>query len=176
MTRKITVIALILILCAAMGASAFEQKSKTFPWMASYNGNGQLNLYASIGYLGWFNISAGPEIIIANFDLAGIPLEFGVMARANIGLGLGDVVWGVAGMASLHWGVDFGAPWKFDWYIAAGLGFGTTWTLFNGFGVGLAFASFDGFVWQFSDKIGLLLDYGYIGYASSWGIGIKLAL
>jgi hypothetical protein len=183
MKRKIFVIALVLILFATLGVSAYEKKSKTFPWMASFNGNGQLNLYAGVGFYGYgIDVSAGPEIIIANFDLGGIPLEFGVMARGIIGFSsffgyASWIDWGVAPMASLHWGVDFGSIWKFDWYIALGLGiYGSTGTYYFGNAVGFGFASFDGVAWHFADKIALLLDYGYVGYVGAFGIGIKLSL
>lgn len=184
MTKKIIVIALVLALFATLGASAYEKKSKTFPWMASFNGNGQLNLYASVGFYGYgIDVDVGPEIIITNFDLGGIPLEFGVMVRGMIGFSslfgyASWIDWGIAPLATLHWGVDFGSIWKFDWYIGLGLGIsGSTGTYYlGGTNIAFGFATFDGFAWQFSNNLALVLEYGWVGYVSAFGIGVRLNL
>ena len=183
MAKKISVIALILILCAAMGAFAFEQKSKTVPWLASLNGNGQLNIYAGAGFYGLgIDVEGGAEFIITNFDIGPIPLAFGVQVRGGVGFsslfGVSWIDWGVGPLASLHLCADWGSIWKFDWYIGLGLGIsGSTGTFYIGQNpIFLSFASADGVAWMFSNNIGLLLDYLYIGNLSSFGVGVKIAL
>jgi hypothetical protein len=184
MSKRIIAVSLVLILFGALGAFATEQKSKTFPWMATYDRTGQLNLYASVGWYGYgLDVVVGPEFIISSFDLAGIPLSFGVSMRGMVGFGsfLGYAAWidwGVAPLATLHWGVDLGSILKFDWYAGLGLGIngttGTYWAWPGGIGFG--FASFDGIAWHFSDNLALVLEYAYNGYASMGGIGVELSL
>ncbi len=182
MKRRILVgIVLALLLCSTVGAFA---ASKPFPWLASHNKPGQLNLYGSVGFYGFgIDINAGPEIIIGQFDIGGIPLEWGVMARGLVGfstfLGYGSWIdWAVAPAATLHWGVDFGDPWKFDWYIGLGLSIsGSTGTYYVGSGtVGFGFATFDGVAWQFSKNLAVVVEYGYTPYMSAAGVGVKLSL
>jgi hypothetical protein len=87
--------------------------------------------------------------------------------------------WGVAPLVALHWGINLGKPWRFDWYAALGLGvFGGTYQnfFFNANPVGLGFASYDGVSWLFSDNLALMLEYGYIGWTSVFGIGLQLKL
>jgi len=184
MKRKVVVVfVLALFLCAAVGAFAFEQKSKTYPWMASFNKTGQVNLYAAIGYyyVG-FDVSGGAESILGNFDISGIPLEWGIAARGLIGFGsfagyASWIDWGAAPMVTLHWGVDFNGPWKFEWYIGLGLGlYGTTGTYYSFVGSGpfFGFASSDGVAWHFADNLSLIIDYSYVGWTSVYGIGLKV--
>jgi hypothetical protein len=184
MKRKLVFgLVLALLLVSASGVfAAGEQKSKEFPWMASYNKPGQFNVYAAVGFYGYgIDINAGPEIIFAKFDPAGIPLSLGGTVRGLVGFssffGISWIDWAIAPMVTLHWGVDFGSIWKFDWYIGLGLGIsGTTGTFYNYSGVGFGFASSDGVAWHFSDSFALIFDYAYTYYMSSAGIGIKLAL
>jgi hypothetical protein len=185
MKRKIVVVlALALMVVSTFGAfAAGETKSSTYPWMASFDKPGQLNLYAAVGFYGYgIDINVGPELIFAKFEPAGIPLELGGTVRGLIGfssfLGYTSWIdWAVAPMVTLHWGVDFGSIWKFDWYIGAGLAIsGTTGTYWGYNGVGFSFASSDGVAWQFSNNFALIFDYAYTWYMSSAGLGIKWAL
>jgi hypothetical protein len=185
--KKIMSVALVILLAASVGAFAKETKpSKTFPWMVSYNQPGQLNLYASVGWYGLgIDLSAGPEIILGAFDIAGIPLEWGVTVRGLVGFAsffgyASWVDWGVAPMASLHWGVDFGGPLKFDWWAGLGVGIsgstGTYYSYLSSGPIGIGFASFNGGAWQFSDNFALIAEYAYTGYVSVAGVGIKMNL
>jgi hypothetical protein len=188
MKRKIFVgLVVAMLLVGTVGAfAASETKSTVYPWMASYNQPGELNLYAAVGFYGFgLDLDVGPEIMITKFDLAGIPLELGATVRGLVGFGtfLGYaswIDWGVAPMVTLHWGVDFGAPWRFDWYVGAGLSIsGTTSTYssyYTGSGVQFGFASSDGVAWHFSKNLALIVDYTYTYYISTAGVGIKLAL
>lgn len=184
MKRKIVpLIAIALLLGSAVGAFAYEQKSKVYSWMASFNRTGQLNLYAAVGfyYVG-FDVDGGPEVILANFDVGGVPLQFGVMARGLIGFGsfagASWTDWGVAPMATLHWGIDVGNPWKFEFYIGLGAGIwgttGTYYTAFSGAGPFFGFASADGVAWHVSENISIIIDYAYTGWVSVYGVGVKL--
>jgi hypothetical protein len=184
MKKKIVVgLVLALMLASTFGAFAAETKSKQYPWMASYNTPGHVNVYGAIGYyFGGLPFTGGAEFIIGKFDLAGIPLEWGVMAQAILGFDSyysGGIDWGVAPLASLHWGVDLGKPWKFDWYIALGLGlFGGSYQtfFFTNAPVGFGFASYDAVIWELSDNIGIMLEYGYIGWTSVYGVGVTFKL
>jgi hypothetical protein len=183
MKKKIVVtLVLVLMLVGTFGAFAAETKSRTYPWMASYNDPGHLNVYGAVGlYYGGLSFTAGAEIIISKFDIAGIPLEFGVMGQGILGFDnyyASGIDWGVAPLASLHWGWDFGKPWRFDWYVALGLGIygGPYQSAIFGNSVGFGFASYEGFIWELSDNLGLMLEYGYIGWTSVYGVGVTLKL
>ena len=185
-TSKVVSLIIVLMLVGTLGAFAAEKKSKTFPWMASFDSAGQLNLYGSVGFYG-LGISAdvGPEIVLGNFDIAGIPLAWGAMVRGVVGFSSAFgyaswIDWAAAPMLTLHWGVDFGAPWKFDWYFGFGLSIsGSTGTYYTGLGggaIGFGFANFDGVAWHFADKFALVAEYAYTPYISAGGVGIKWAL
>ncbi len=174
MKRKIVAVVLVLLLAVAFGAFAKETKpSKQFPWMASFNQPGQVVLYAAAGFYGFgFDLLGGPEFIIGAFNLGGIPLEWGVTVKGMVGFAsfLGYASW-------VDWGVDFGSPWKFDWYIGAGLGIsgstGTYYKFLGGAGPWFGFATSDGVAWHFSDNFALIADYAYTGLVSVYGIGVK---
>jgi hypothetical protein len=183
MKRKILVgLVLALLLCSTVGA--FAATPAPFPWLASYNKPGQLNLYGSVGFYGFgIDANVGPEIIIGQFDIAGIPLEWGAMVRGLVGFSsyfgyASWIDWAVAPAATLHWGVDFGGALKFDWYIGLGLSIsGSTGTYYSGSGsIDFGLASFDGASWQFSKNLALVVEYGYTSHISAGGIGVKLSL
>lgn len=185
MKRKILGLVILILFCASFGAFAYEKKSKEFPFMASYNKAGQLNFYVAAGFYGvGFEVAAGPELIIQEFDVGGIPLEWGVTVRGMAGfggyLGYSWFDWGVAPMATLHWGVDLGDIWKFDWYIGAGIGISGTIGDYYYWGtegaVRIGFASFNGVAWQFSDNMAVIVDVGYAGYVGVYGIGVRFNL
>jgi hypothetical protein len=171
--RILFAVAIVLLVAGAAGAFA-ETKSKTFPWMASYDKAGQLNVYAAAGFYGYgLEVNAGPEFMIQQFDLGGIPLSWGVTVRGVVGLDLFynlGLSWGVGPMAALHWGVDFGKPWKFDWYVAMGIGVGSGYGLLP-----VGFATADGIAWHLTDKLAVIADYAYVGISTA-GIGVKLTL
>ena len=179
--RIVVVLAVVLLLVSTVGAFAFEQKSKTYPWMASFDKTGQLNLYVAGGfYLYGFALGVGPEVILGNFDISGIPLEWGLTAQGVFGFGsfagFGSWVdWGVAPMITLHWGIDLGGPLKFDWWGGVGLGlYGTTGTYtFSSAGPFFGFAGTGGVSWQFSQNFALILDSEYVGWTGIYGVGIK---
>ncbi|HET6487672.1 MAG TPA: hypothetical protein VFH83_14690 [Spirochaetia bacterium] len=180
-------VAALLVFGTAGAFAAGEVKSTTFPWMASFDQPGQLNLNVSAGFYGLgIDVNVGPEFIIGKFDIAGIPLSWGATVRGLVGFssffGVSWIDWAAAPMVTLHWGVDFGAPWKFDWYVGAGLSIsGTTGTYYSTLGlaqgaVGFGFASADGVAWHFSNNIALLAEYAYTPYVSTAGVGVKFAL
>ncbi len=181
MKRKILV-ATVLALLIGSAVGAFAATPAPFPWLASYNKPGQLNLYASAGFYGYgVDVNAGPEIILGQFDIGGIPLEWGAMVRGLVGfsslLGYANWIdWAVAPVATLHWGVNFGGPWKFDWYVGLGLGISGSTGTYYGSSIGFGFATFDGGSWQFSKNIALIVEYGYTQYMSAGGIGVKFSL
>ena len=115
-----------------------------------------MNLYASVGFYGLgIDLNVGPEIIIGKFDVAGIPLLWGATVRGLIGFAsffgyASWIDWGVAPMATLHWGVDLGSIWKFDWYVGLGVGIsgstGSYYTYLNNSSIGFGFASSTGFL------------------------------
>ncbi len=178
--RVVIVLVVVLLLCSSAGVFA---AAKPASWMTSFNKDGQLNVYGSVGFYGFgIDINAGPEITIGHFDIAGIPFEWGAMVRGMVGfssfLGYTSWIdWAVAPAVTLHFGADFGSPWRFDWYAGLGLGIsGTTGTYYNYTGVGFGLASFDGVAWHFSNNLSLIVEYGYTYYLSTAGIGLKLNL
>jgi hypothetical protein len=183
MKRRIVVgLVIALMLVSTFGAFA---ASNPFPWMVSHNKPGQINVYGSVGFYGLgIDINAGPEIIFGQFDIAGIPLEWGAMVRGMVGfagwLGYSWIDWAVAPAVTLHWGIDLGGALKFDWYLGLGLGItGTAGSYYTGYGsnsVGFGFATFDGVAWQFSKNIALIAEYGYTSYMSTAGVGVKFSL
>ena len=166
---------LVFMLAATLGGFAADT---SVSWMTSYNKTGHVNVYAGAGfYYGGLNITGGAEYIIGNFDIGPVPLEWGIMAQAILGFSnyayASGLDWGAAPMVSLHWGTNFGGLARFDFYISAGLGIfgGAYWAYYNG-PVGFGFASYDGVTWMFSKDLGLLLEFGYIGWASTGAVGI----
>jgi hypothetical protein len=174
--RIILVSVLVLLLGTAMGAFAAD---KDYSWMTSYNKPNHLNVYAGAGlYYGGFNVTGGAEYIISDFEIGPVPFEWGIMAQAIVGFSnyayTTGIDWGAAPLASLHWGINLGGGAKFDFFVSAGLGVfgGAYWAYYNTGAVGLGFASYEGAMWMFSNNLGLLLEYGYIGWASTGAIGI----
>jgi hypothetical protein len=175
--KKILLIALLVV----MAMSSFAATTSTQPWAKSFNKDGQLNLYASVGY--WYGIdgSVGLELILGEFNLGGVPIDYGIMGRGVIEMwnyfGLSGLYWGAAPTFAVHLGLT-GAPVEF--YASAGIGFngysysGVYNDLYPGFNIG--FASFDGMMWHFSDKFAFLVEYGYVGLASVWGVGLEIGL
>ena len=186
MKKRVLLIAVfIILLCSTIGAFAYEQKSKAYSWMASYDRTGQLNLYASLGlYYYGFDVGGGPEFILGNFDVSGIPLEWGIAVKGLVGFanfgGFTWTDWGVGPLATLHWGIDGGGPLKFDFYFGLGLGIAGSSANYGyypyGSGIGVGFASADGVAWHFSENISAILDYSYFGFYSLWGIGLRFNL
>jgi hypothetical protein len=165
MRKRILVFAvLVLLLCAGAGGFAAEKSV-----MTSFNKPGHLNVYAGAGlYPGGFNVTGGAEYIISDFQLGSAPFAWGLMAQAILGFAnSSNLDWGVAPLASLHLGTNFGGLAKFDFFISAGLG------IYSG---GLGFASYDGVTWMFSSNVGLLLEYGFVGWTSTGAIGVILKL
>jgi hypothetical protein len=183
MKSKVLILTLILSICCA--GLAVADGNSAFPWAVSYNKDGQLNLYGAVGLYGFWGVeaSAGAEMILGQFDIAGIPLDWGVAARAIVNLPLFTgygfwIDWGAAPMATLHLGTDFGGIWKFEWYIGLGLGLYGSTSTYSGwwsppFGIG--FGTVDGVAWRMTDNLSIIVDYAYIG-TSSYGIGVELKL
>jgi hypothetical protein len=175
--KKIAVgLVLVFLLVGALSVSADAP-------FASYNKPGHLNVYGSVGFYGiWgLELSAGAEWILGKFDLGPVPLEWGVMARGVIALplflGSGWIDWGAAPLASLHTGFNLGKSLEFDVYVSLGLGlYGTTGTYYVWDPVNFGFASFEGISWKLNDKFFLLGEYGYVGYASVYGVGVVVKL
>ncbi|MBP8990569.1 MAG: hypothetical protein KBG82_01170 [Spirochaetes bacterium] len=51
---------------------------------------------------------------------------------------------------------------------------GNYYSEYNDFEIG--FAAVSGVSWYFSKNMGLILEYAYIGWVSTWGIGITMKL
>jgi len=106
--RVAGIVATIVLLFVATGAFAFEQKSKTYPWMASFNQTGQVNIYAAVGlYYYGYDLGGGAELILGNFDVSGIPLEWGLAVKGVDGFasyfGTSWIDWGLGPLVTLHW-------------------------------------------------------------------------
>ena len=59
--RLVGIIAIAVLLIAASNAFAFEQKSKAYPWMATFNKAGQVNIYAAVGFY-YYGIDVGADL------------------------------------------------------------------------------------------------------------------
>jgi len=180
--KRIACIVFAALLASSAMAFANETKSSQIPWMASFDHGGDLNFYGTVGlsYYG-LSASAGPEFMINQFDAGGVPLSLGIMVRGVATFasyyGYNWISWGAAPAVSLHWGVDFGGPAKFDLYAALGLGiYGFSQAFLNYSTINFGFAFFSGIAWHFSDAIALIIDSGYVGWAYEYGIGLKLKL
>jgi hypothetical protein len=130
-------------------------------------------------YWGGLDVAVGAEYIVGQFDIGGVPLEWGIMAQGILGFATSfgynnGIDWGIAPMGSLHWGTNFGGMSKFDFFVSAGLGIygGSYWTYWNSGALGFGFASYEGVIWMFSNNLGLLAEYGYIGWTSTGAVGI----
>ncbi len=186
MNRRIVLAAaVVLLMLSAVGAFAFEQKSRAYPWMASFDRTGQVNLYAAVGFYYYgIDVGGGPEFILGNFDVSGIPLEWGIAVKGLVGFanfgGFTWTDWGFGPLVTLHWGIDGGGPLKFEWYGGLGLGISGSTANYGyysyGTGTGFGFATADGLAWHFSENISLLLDYSYFGFYSLYGVGLKFNL
>ena len=178
---KHRVIVLSLVLAALATVPAFAAKADSI-LETEFNKPGQVNLNAGarLGFGSLFGLGAvvGGEYILTKFDIPKFPLEFGIAARAYLGFpGFRSFDWGVAPMATLHKGFDFGPNAQFDLYIGAGVGFGGDT---GGYGIGIGFATFDGLAWRLTDNLWLMVEYGGIyGWQVSTtmtNIGVRFVL
>jgi len=151
---------LVVLVLAAVATGAFAQDV-----FASYNEPGDFNLYASIGYIYDLEVSVGAEYILGEFALGPLPFDWGLELRGQFEFDFyGGFYYGLGALATLHTGLSV-VPLEF--YVALGLG----WNNWNF----LRLASYNGLTWWFSDKMGLLLEGGYVGW-SFWGIGLEFKL
>jgi hypothetical protein len=144
------------------------------PWMAVYNKAGDINLSVGVGNVGWYygvGASFGAEYVIGAFDIANIPLQYGIRLQGNAGFDLywNDIYWSAAPQAVLHFGTKFNG-YKLDWYGAAGFGaYG-----YDGYGPYWRFSESEGVTWFLNDKTALTLDATYTGYYSETiGVSFK---
>jgi hypothetical protein len=166
MKRRIIVgLVIALMLVSTFGAFA---ASNPLPWIVSYNKAGQLDLTLTGGY-SWYGFGAnvGAELFLGQFDIAGIPLSWGITAKGSAGFGGYGIGISAGALATLNIGFDFGSIWKFESFVGIGLGvLLDTWGSSSPFGIGLA-QNF-GWTWWFSKNIGLTAEQGYID-AFLWG-------
>ena len=160
-----------LVLC--MATVAFAQSMSD--WAESFNQKGHLNAYVSAGlWVGGIDVTGAVEYIAGEFDIAGIPFDWGVEARALVGFdvfyGFNDMYWAAGPLATLHMGLK----WGLDVYTAVGLGLygGSYWLNPVNFG----FASFGGVSYKLSKNLFLLLEGGYIGNNGVSGLGVVIKL
>jgi hypothetical protein len=151
---------LVVLVLVAVAAGAFAQDVFT-----SYNEPGDFNLYASLGYYYNLEASVGAEYIIGEFALGPLPFDWGLEARGQFDIGFGgSFYWGAGALATLHLGLSV-VPLEF--YVALGIAY-TNW-------YGIYLASYNGMTWWFSDKIGLLVEGGTVGWGF-WGVGLEFKI
>ncbi len=67
-----------------------------------------------------------------------------------------------------------------EFYVGAGVGFygygASAGAAVIGEAFNIGFASVDGIIWHLSETLGIISEYGWIGGASIWGIGVELQL
>ncbi|RPJ08599.1 MAG: hypothetical protein EHM28_03855 [Spirochaetaceae bacterium] len=177
--KKRFLIGIALMLLAAVGLFA---QTPVQSWAKSYNRDGQIDLYASVGYWLGICVSATGEYVIGEWNIGGIPFDYGVQVMGIFENYSTDILtetfsvnyWGVAPMFAVHMGLS-NAP--FEFIVAAGLGFYGYMTDEpslddQGFG-GIGFATSETAIWYFADNMGLLVQFAYVGATSIWGIGIR---
>jgi len=186
MKKRIMFLAmLVLLVLSSVSAFAFEEKSRAYPWMASFDKTGQLNIYAAVGfyYVG-YDVTGGLEFILGNFDISGVPFEWGIEGRGLVGFasvsGFGSWTdWGAAPLVTLHWSIDGGGLAKFEFYVGLGLGLygtGGTYYTFTGYGPFFGFAGNGGVAWHFANNFALILDSAFVGWTGTVGIGLKVSI
>ena len=153
-----------------------------------YNEPGQINLTGVVG-LNTFGLSVGVGAELIMGDLIFIPefpMEWGLAARGLFGFYLFDsysgIDYGAAPLATLHKGFSLGDGLEFDITLGFGLGlYGYSYTWDYGIGeynysepIKFGFASFDSLSWKMKEDLWLTLEYGYVGWKSIYGIGVRL--
>lgn len=160
----------------------FAQSSEKI--FESYYKNGQLSIYASVGWWWGITISGTAELILGEWNIADVmPVDYGIAAKGIFEtwsyFGYSETYIGIAPMFMMHTGfADIGI----DYFVGLGVGF----ALYNSsdnyyyfyyrkpFEIG--FAATSGVVYYLSKNFGLILEYAYIGWVSIWGVGIQLKL
>lgn len=175
MIRKMPIVVLLCVASVSFAAEA--------PWAASWNRNGQINVYVSAGidYLSYgfategigAVVALGAELVIGEFRIAGIPFDWGVQARGTAGLdlsrGFDGLCWTAAPLVGLHVGLAMGL----DVYLASGIGFyGDTWGLPFWYGPGVI----AGFAYRLSDRLSVFAEFGLVvySYSASGGLLVKI--
>jgi len=154
---------LVMVVLLGVGGAAFAQDV-----FASYNEPGDINIYASVGYIWSLEASVGAEFVIGEFALGTLPFDWGVAVRGafDISLSGGWFGYGVGALAQLHLGLSV-VPIEF--YVALGACY-NNWSTYH-----VSLASFNGLTWWFSDNMGLLVEGGYVGW-SFWGVGLEFKI
>lgn len=151
---------LVVLVLAAVATGAFAQDV-----FASYNEPNDFNLYASVGYVWNFEANVGAEFMLGEFALGPLPFDWGIQVRGGFDIGY-YFYYGIGALASLHLGLGV-IPIEF--YAALGVCY-NNWSSYF-----VSVASYNGLTWWFSDKLGLLLEGGYLGWYF-YGIGLEFKL
>jgi hypothetical protein len=155
---KKLLVALVLI---AVAAGAFAQDVFT-----SYNEKGDINIYASVGYVWYIEASVAAEFIVGQFNLGTVPLDWGIAVRGGMEFWGAGVDFGVGGLGTLHLGLGV---FPVEFYLSLGVCY-NNWS-----SLPITVASYGGLTWWFSKNIGLLLEGGYLGWGFD-GIGLEVEL
>ncbi|MCX8059132.1 MAG: hypothetical protein N3A58_06940 [Spirochaetes bacterium] len=172
---------LFLLISSSFVALAQTNTEKFFD---SYYQNGQMSIYASVGWWWGLTFSGEIEIILGEWNIADfMPIDFGISGKTIFEtwswFGYSETYIGLAPLFMMHTGIaDIGI----DYYIGLGVGFAIYKSSDNyyyfstrkPFEIGIATTS--GVIYYLSKNFGLILEYSYIGWVSIWGIGIQLKL
>jgi hypothetical protein len=132
----------------------------------SYNKPGNMNLYASVGWYYWPEVTVAAEFMLGEFDLGTVPLDWGVAVRGGMDFWSGGIDFGVGALATLHLGL---AVVPIEFYASLGV-------CYNNYAAfPVTVASFGGATWWFSKNIGLLVENGYLGWYF-WGVGVQVKI
>ncbi len=171
---------LLLVVLLIFTIPVFAQSSNNpADYFQSYLKKGNLSIYASLGWWYGICINGGGEIVLGEWKIADIfEIDYSVGFRVlfqsyfltNLTYSL--FYFGAAPMFIIHLGITG----NLDFYEGMGLGlfFSNDTYLFKEFGIG--FAAVSGITWYFAKNMGLILEYAFVGWASSWGFGITLKL
>lgn len=180
--KKNFIFLILFLLFLIFSINTFAQSGEKF--FDSYYKNGQMNIYATIGWWWGITLSGEVEIIMGEWNIADVmPIDWGISGRVIFEtwswFGYSETYLGAAPMFTMHIGI---ADIDIDYYASLGIGFAIYSSSDNNyyyywhkpFEIGFAAAS--GVIWYLSKNFGLILDYAYIGWVSIWGIGIVLKL
>ncbi len=152
----------VLVVLLAVGTGAFAADV-----FASYNKPGDLNVYASVGWYVFPEVSVAAEYVIGEFALGPVPFDWGVAVRGGMDFWSGGIDYAIGALATLHTGL---VAFPLEFYASIGAAFHGPTAAFP-----VAFATYGGVTWWFSKNLGLVLENGYLGWYF-WGVGVELKI
>ena len=102
----------VLLVLSAVATGAFAQNVFT-----SYNAPGNVNVYASVGYYWFPEVSVAAEFVLGKFAIGPMPLDWGIAVRGGMDFWAGGIDYAVGALATLHTGL---AVFPLEFYASLG--------------------------------------------------------